>query len=83
MNVDIEKIQDFLMDLDSVVYDHDINVDIIVCFAVSESRVKPMGNPAFRQLTERKCPKCGNTVAEGEEIEWCTYIYCEYIAKKR
>lgn len=76
----IDKIEDFLMDLDSVLYDHDIKADIIVNFNVSESRIKPAGNMAYRRKVEnKKCPMCDNTMMSDGKINWCTYIHCQHI----
>ena len=74
----MENIENFLMDLDAVVHEHNIKkVDITLQFG-AENRVKPVGNLAYGRFTDELC-RCGCKLRTDGNLIWCSGITCDFL----
>ena len=81
----LNKIDDLLMDLDSVLHERGIDkIDIVLQFGVSQPRVKPTGNLAYGRMTDQYCPlDCGCRLNTDGKYFWCSSITCFYMGKRK
>ena len=79
-----EQIENFLMDLDAMLSEHNIKADIVVQFNVT-NRIKPTGDLMIRQMTNDYCPRgnCGCKLITDHKLVWCSGISCDYIGVKK
>lgn len=75
--MDKEQIDNFLMDLFSIIEDHGVKVDVALQFGVSGTRVKPCGNLAFGSFLKDLC-SCGCKLRTDNEFIWCSGINCDF-----
>ena len=77
----MEDIENFLMDLDAIVHEHNMKVDITLQFG-AENRVKPTGNlvySAFIRSSLKNICGCGCKLRTDGDLVWCSGITCDFL----
>jgi len=75
----IQHVEDFLLDLDAIMYEHGIEkADVVIQLGVTEPRVKVSGNLAYGQWRNDLC-KCGCRLRRADNIVWCSSPRCTFV----